>query len=235
MHFILRDRREIAEGTMAFWFEPPADFRFKPGQFVEFTLIDPPRRDAKGNTRALSIASSPRDPLILVATRLSPSAFKENLRTAPPGTVVEGLGPMGVLTLHEDPARPAVFLTGGIGITPVRSIVKHATEERLPHRLVVFYSNRTRAASAFLEDFTRWAKENPNLLFVPTLTDEHPADWSGEHGFIDAAMIRRHLPNPTEAIYYIVGPPAMVEAMKKLAQALGVPPERVKSEDFVGY
>ncbi len=235
MRFILRDKREIADGTMAFWFEPPAGFRFKPGQFVEFTLIDPPRRDAKGNTRALSLASSPRDPLVLVATRLSRSAFKENLREAPPGTPLEGIGPMGVLTLHEDPALPAVFLTGGIGITPVRSIVKHATEERLPHRLAVFYSNRTLAASAFLDDFARWAKENPNLLFVPTLTDERPADWRGESGFIDAAMIRRHLADPTQAIYYIVGPPAMVEAMKQLAATLGVAAERVKTEDFIGY
>lgn len=235
MRFILRDKREIAEGTMAFWFEPPPGFRFQAGQFAEFTLIHPPRTDAKGDTRAFSFASSPRDPQILIATRLSRSAFKENLRQAPPGTELEVLGPMGVLTLHHDASLPAVFLTGGIGITPVRSIVKHATEEHLAHRLIVFYSNRTLASSAFLEDFTRWARENPNLVFVPTLTDEHPADWPGEHGFIDADMIRRYVPDPRQAMYYIVGPPAMVEAMKKVVDGLGVAPQRVKTEDFVGY
>lgn len=235
MRFILRDKREIAEGTMAFWLEPPPGFTFKPGQFAEFTLINPPRTDQKGDTRAFSFANSPRDRQILIATRLSGSAFKENLRQAPPGTELEVLGPMGVLTLHDDASVPAVFLTGGIGITPVRSIVKHATEERLAHRLIVFYSNRTLASSAFLDDFARWANENPNLVFVPTLTDERPADWQGEHGFIDAGMIRRYVSDPLLAVYYIVGPPAMVEAMKKVVDALGVAPERVKTEDFVGY
>jgi ferredoxin-NADP reductase len=235
MRFVLSDRKEVAEGTMAFWFDVPSGFTFKPGQFADFTLPDPPRTDDKGNTRAFSFASSPNEDRVLIATRMRGSAFKENLRQAPLGTEVEIMGPMGVLTLHEDPARPAVFLTGGIGITPVRSIVAYATEERLPHRLVVFYSNRTVASSAFLEDFKRWARENPRLLFVPTITDEQPPGWNGELGPIDAAMVKRHVPDPKEAIYYIVGPPGMVEAMKKLAQAIGVPNERVKAEDFVGY
>lgn len=235
MRFILSDRKEVAEGTMAFWFNAPSGFTFKPGQFADFTLSDPPRTDEKGNTRAFSFASSPNDDRVMIATRMRRSAFKENLRQLPLGTEVEIMGPMGVLTLHEDPARPAVFLTGGIGITPVRSIVAYATEGRLPHRLVVLYSNRTVASSAFLEDFKRWSRENPRLAFVPTITDEQPPDWSGEIGFIDAAMVKGHLPDPTEAIYYLVGPPGMVEAMKKLTQAIGVPPERVKTEDFVGY
>ncbi len=235
MRFILRDKREIADGTMAFWLEPPPGFTFLPGQFAEFTLINPPRTDQRGNTRAFSFANSPHDEQILIATRLSGSAFKENLSRAPPGTELEVLGPMGVLTLHDDASTPAVFLTGGIGITPVRSIVKHATEERLSHRLIVFYSNRTLAASAFFDDFTRWARENPNLIFVPTITDEHRKDWQGEHGFIDADMIRRYVSDPMQAVYYIVGPPAMVEAMKKVVNGLGVAPQRVKTEDFVGY
>lgn len=235
MRFVLSDRKEVAEGTMAFWFDVPRGFTFKPGQFADFTLPDPPCTDEKGNTRAFSFASSPNEKRVMIATRMRPSAFKENLKQAPLGAELEVVGPMGVLTLHDDPARPAVFLTGGIGITPVRSIVAHATEERLPHRLVVLYSNRTVASTAFLEDFQRWARENPRLTFIPTITDEQPPGWSGELGPIDAAMVKSYVPDPQEAIYYIVGPPGMVEAMKGLAQALDVPSERVRTEDFAGY
>lgn len=235
MHLELTDRREIAEGTMAFWFKPERLLRFKAGQFGEFMLPDLARGAAKGNSRTFSLASSPQDQTLMIATRMSTSAFKESLRRVPMGTGIEFMGPMGAFTLPEDTGRLAVFLTGGIGITPVRSMVEWATQEQSAHRISVFYSNRTRAATAFLQDFQDWAQANPRLSFIPTLTDEQPQDWGHELGPIDESMLRRHIEDLQGPVYHTVGPPAMVAAMKTLLGRIGIEEERIRAEDFVGY
>ncbi len=235
MQVILTDRKEIAQGTMAFWFRPERPLKFTAGQFADFTLADPPYTDAQGNDRSFSFASSPGDEHIMIATRMRESAFKKSLRTLPIGTGVDLMGPMGGFTLHKDASRPAVFLTGGIGITPVRSIVAHATEEQLAHRLTVFYSNKTRALTAFFEDFQEWSRVNSNLVFVPTLDGEQPEDWPFELGVIDEAMLRRHIPDLQRPVYYVVGPPPMVAAMKTLLEKIGVDELQIRTEDFIGY
>lgn len=235
MRLTLTDRKAIAEGTMAFWFRPVPALTFTAGQFGDFTLTDPPRTDRKGNTRTFSLASSPSNDQIMITTRLRDSAFKESLRTIRLGTAVEFMGPMGSFTLHKDASRPAVFLTGGIGITPVRSIVEHATQAALEHKLFVFYSNRTRATTAFLEDFQAWGRHNPNLKFIPTLTAEERRNGSFERGIIDEAMLKRHLPDLKVPVYYVVGPPAMVTGMKELLASIGLDELQIRSEDFAGY
>jgi len=235
MKLTLSNREQVAEGTMAFLLTPERALRFAAGQFGEFTLTDPPHEDGKGNTRTLSLASSPNDHEVMIAMRMRDSAFKNSLKEVPLGTTVDMMGPMGGLTLHKDSKRPAVFLTGGIGITPVRSIAKHATEERLPHRIVVLYSNRTRALSAFIDEFETWSRTNPNLSFVPTLTNEEPPGWPFELGIIDEAMVRRHVSDLEAPIYYVVGPPGMVAAMRELLEMVGVDEMQIKTEDFAGY
>lgn len=143
MKLILSQKLEIADNTKAIWFEPEKRLNFIPGQFGDFTLIDPPFVDGKGNTRTFSLASGPEHDRIMIATRMRDSGFKRSLAKLPMGTHIDFMGPMGSLTLHEDSSRPAVFLTGGIGITPVRSIVEQATQLRMPHKIFVFYSNHT--------------------------------------------------------------------------------------------
>ncbi len=131
----LKSRQEVAEQTMAFRFEKPDSFTFIPGQCIEMTLPNPPESDAEGNSRVFSIASAPYEDFIMVATRLRDTAFKRVLRDLPPGTEVRVEDPFGDLKLHDDKSRAAVVLTGGIGITPFRSIIKDATERRLGHRV----------------------------------------------------------------------------------------------------
>ena len=114
----LTERRLVAEGTMAFYFDKPSQFAFTPGQFVDLTLPQPSETDAAGNTRAFSIASAPQESTLMVATRLRDTAFKRELQRMPLGSTVRMEGPFGNLVLHADQTRPAVFLAGGIGITP---------------------------------------------------------------------------------------------------------------------
>jgi len=165
---------------------------------------------------------------------MSGSAFKLSLAELPTGTPVELMGPMGVFTLHNDASRPAVFLTGGIGITPVRSIVEVSTSRCLFHELFIFYANRNRASTAFFEDFMEWSANNPHLHFIPSL-EESPDDWPYERGLIDAAMLRRHIAAPEQPVYYVVGPPPMVAAMKSLLIGMEVDELSIRSEEFYGY
>lgn len=235
MKIYLTDRQMIAEDTAGFWFNPEKPLRFVAGQFGEFQLENPSKTDSKGNARTFSLASDPASDQIMIATRLRDSAFKSSLWSAALGDAVRFMGPVGRFTLHQDPDRLAVFLAGGIGITPVRSITAQAVREGMRRRLIVLYSNRTRAAAAFHDDFHRWSRESPNLDYVPTLTAERPAGWSGELTTIDEPMIRRHVSDPGSALYYVVGPPGFVSAMKSLLRSMKLDDSQIKSEDFAGY
>jgi predicted ferric reductase len=119
----LVERREVAENTMAFQFERPDGWAFKAGQSIDMTLLDPPETDGEGNKRAFSIASSPQESTLMVATRMRDTAFKRVLKNALVGSKVNIEGPFGDLSLHNNSARPAVLFAGGIGITLFRSIV----------------------------------------------------------------------------------------------------------------
>jgi ferredoxin-NADP reductase len=233
----LKEKEVLAEGTMGFYFAKPAGFQFKPGQYLDITLVDPPETDAEGNIRSLSIASSPEDEHLLVATRMRDTAFKRVLRMAPFGTEVRLEGPMGSFTLHNNSAKPAVFLAGGIGITPFSSIVRHAARAKLPHQLHLFYSNRRPEDAAFMAVLQELEKENPNFKFIPSMSEMNKSAqaWNGETGFINREMLVRHLPNLQGPIYYIAGPPAMVAAMRQMLSAAGVDEDDVRTEEFAGY
>src|SRR5712692_1601326 len=167
----LLSRVEVAEGTMAFHFEKPSQFDFKPGQSADVTLPNPPETDSEGNTRTFSIASSPFENQLMFATRMRATAFKRSLKKVPLGTEVKIDSAMGSFTLHKNSAKPAVFLAGGIGITPFLSIVRQADHDRLLHKLYLFYSNRRPEDAPFLEALQMLEKSNPNFKLIGTMTE----------------------------------------------------------------
>jgi len=228
---------EVAEGTMAFHFEKPKGFDFRAGQYADLTLIDPPETDAAGTTRSFTVASAPHEDEVMVATRVRDSAFKRVLEKLEPGAEVFLEGPMGSFTLHQNASKPAVFLSGGIGITPFLSMARQAAHERLPHRIHLFYSNHRPEDSAFLDSLAAMEKANPRFRMIATMTniDRSAMTWSGETGFIDALMVRRYIENLHGPIFYIAGPPEMVDAMHRMLLEAGVDPDDVRSEEFAGY
>lgn len=230
----LKNREEIAEGTCAFFFEKPEGFEFTAGQFLRFTLIDPPQTDEEGDSRTFSIASAPHEPDIMIATRMRDTAFKRVLRSMPAGSEIMVKGPYGKMTLHEDAARPAVFLTGGIGITPFRSIALDAARAGSAHRIFLFYSNRRPEDAAFLKELARIAETNPNYMFVPTMTGSNP-EWTGQTGHITAEMLRRFVDDSQFAIYYVAGPQGLVSAMRRMLGEVGVNEADIRAEEFTGY
>jgi ferredoxin-NADP reductase len=222
---------------MAFHFDKPQGFEFRPGQSIDLTLLNPAETDAEGNTRAFSIASAPFDPDLMIATRMRDTAFKRVLRSMPLGTQVKIEGPSGSFTLHKNSTKPAAFLAGGIGITPFHSIFRQAAHDRLPHQLYLFYSNRRPEDAPFVDELEELTKSNPNFHLVLSMTEMNKSSkqWNGETSFINGEMLSKHIPDLHGPIYYIAGPPAMVTAMRQALTQATVDEDDIRTEEFAGY
>ena len=233
----LKSRDEIAAGTMAFRFAKPEGFEYKAGQFGDYTLISPSETDAEGNTRGFSLASAPCEGDLMFATRMRDTAFKRVLKTMETGTEVSLDAPYGSFTLHNNTRIPAVFLTGGIGVTPVRSIILQATHDNLPHKIFLFDSNRRPEDAAFLNELTEAQEKNPNYTFVGTMTEMEKSGrkWAGETGYITRAMLVKYIGDLMLPIYYLSGPPSMVTAMRKTLNEAGADDDNIRTEEFSGY
>lgn len=234
----LKEKREVADGTMAFYFDRPAGFAFKSGQNADYTLLNVPREqlDSEGATRTFSFANAPSEEGILIATRMRATAFKDILKELPLETEVQIDGPYGNMVLHSNAARPAVMLAGGIGITPFRSMAVEATEQKLPHKIFLFYSNRAPKDAAFLEELEKLETINPNFKLIATMTDA--PDWDGEKGYIKKEMIEKYV-SPLfpilSSVFYLAGPPEMVSAMHGMLNGFGVSDDDIRMEEFAGY
>ncbi len=238
MHEVkLKWREEIAEGTMALYLEKPAGFTFKPGQAIDVVLAHAPHGETNGARHAFSIVSAPHQDELVIATRMRDSAYKREIKSMPIGSPAKIEGPFGSLTLHNNRARPAVFIAGGIGITPFISILRQAAKEQLPQQLLLLYSNRRPEDAAFLTELQQLEQQNKNFTLVATMTEMEKSSqsWQGETGFIDGQMIKRMTGALAAPIYYLVGPPAMVEAMRKTLNDAEINDDDIRSEEFYGY
>jgi ferredoxin-NADP reductase len=199
-------------------------------------LLDPSETDSEGNVRSFTIASAPHEETLMVATRMRDTAFKRVLRTMPFGTAVKIEGPSGDLILKKD-SRAAIFLAGGIGITPFRSIVHWAAKEKLPNRIVLFYSNRRPEDAPFLAELQSLERDNPKYKVVASMTEMEKSHqpWNGETGLIDREMLARHVKGAALPIYYIAGPPAMVNSLHEMLNKAGVKKNDIRAEEFTGY
>jgi len=228
----LAGRQEIADGTVAFRLKKPEGFGFTAGQAVYVTLPAQKDTDSKGKIRTFSIASAPQERELVIATRMTDTAFKHSLAGLPAGSPVGIEGPYGDLTLGGETA-PVVFLAGGIGITPFRSMILDSVGRGLKRDVTLFYSNRNPADAAFLSELEELAQDNPRFKLVATMTDV--ADWQGERGYITRKMIERHAGDIGKPVFYLAGPPAMVAAMETMLATAGVKATSIRSEMFAGY
>jgi ferredoxin-NADP reductase len=233
----LRSNETVAEGTMAFHLTKPTDFSFKPGQSMNVSHIDPPETDAKGNARTFSIVSAPHENELVIATRMRDTAFKRVLKAMPAGGRLSLRGPAGLFTLDPTDTRRAVFLAGGIGVTPFMSILREAAHSKLARDLWLFYSNRRPEDAAFLDELMALAGRHARVHFVGTMVemDKSSRPWSGEKGFLDRAMLERHLKSLAGNVYYIAGPPGLVEAMQNMLISAGVAEDAIHTDEFFGY
>lgn len=236
-HVRLKKRQEVAKGTMAFYFDRPAAFTFKAGQFIDLSLPDLSASDPQGHTRAFTLASAPSEHQLMVATRLRDTPFKRMLEEMPLETTIDIEGPFGQFTLPDNDSRTRVFLAGGIGITPFRSMLVEAAHNKLPHRLILMYSNRSPEDAAFLDELQALQQENRNYTCMGTMTNPTVGTetWKGETGRLDQVMLRKYVKDMETAMFYVVGPPAMVKGLRQMLESAGIHKTSIRAEEFVGY
>jgi ferredoxin-NADP reductase len=232
----IKEKQEVAKGTLLVTFDLLGEqVDFTAGQYFFVTLPDIGHQDERGLRRHISVVTSPNEKGVLgLATRLRDSAFKRSLADLPIGAEVEVEPPRGAFALPDDTSRPLVFVAGGIGITVFRSMLRYISEERLPYRLTLLYSNRDRESTAFLAELLELEQALPDFRLVLTMTQE--PGWEGEQRKIDAQLVRDYLGNDLNAYTFLVaGPPAMAEGVQKTLEAAGLREENVRTERYSGY
>ncbi len=236
---------EIAKETLEVRLCPEEIYpKMIPGQYAQFTLIDPLYRDSKPtedlcNKRIFSLIQyepyqEGSSQEIIFATKLSDSAFKRSLKELKIGDTMEVGDPMGKFILPQNPKGDIVFLAGGIGITPFISMlyqVKHAKSSQPIHMI---FTNNDIPSMGYRECLEKLAEEMDN--FTLHLSIHNDPSWSGEKRFISPDLIQELIPHWKESTYMMVGPPPMINAVKKaLLEELLIPNDQVVVEGFFGY
>jgi ferredoxin-NADP reductase len=232
----IKEKREVAKGTLMVTFDLLGEeVDFEPGQYFWVELLNPPYDDEKGPRRHISVVSSPTEPGVLaLATRLRDSAFKRSLAELPEGAEVDVEQPKGSFLLPEATGRHCVFLAGGIGITPFRSMLRYVADKGLEYEITLVYSNRDRESTAFFEELQELESRIPGLRVVFTM-DEDP-NWDGENRPISPEMLEDVLGAELSSFHFMVaGPPGMAKAVEASLLEAGIPEEQVQSDSFSGY
>ncbi len=207
---------------------------FKAGQFMCVRL-----KTEEECKRYLSISSSPTEKCYLEFTkRITESDFSRALDSSRPADKLQIQYPLGKFTLednHIDRNTKIAFLSGGIGITPIRSIAKFIVDKKIGIDVALVYANRSIRDVAFKEDFDAMQKEYSGIKVAHVLCEAAP-DFKCTVGLINAQIIKNEVPDYAQRKFFICGPPAMVASMKKiLSDELAVPETNIITENFQGY
>ena len=233
----LVEKRQIASTTLECVFEKPDGFIFQAGQNMTLVLEKLNYPDARGARRIFTIASAPFEEGLKISTRLTGSGFKRTLAELPKGAKVQFSGPRGKFHLLKE-LRKVIFVAGGIGITPIKSMITEVAHKSELPRAILFYSNATRDEAAYHDFFCRFADTAADFSYVPSLTSSSKVNmesWPGERGRIDFKMILRHVEFPHEYVFYLCGPPEMVDELVDILRENDIDKEHIFSESFWGY
>jgi ferredoxin-NADP reductase len=214
----------------SFRFSRPAELEYKPGQFFFLTLnqID------KELNKHFSFSSSPTEKNHIEFTKkITDHEFSLALKATKVGDYARIDAPYGKFTFEGEYPK-ITLLGGGIGVTPFMSFCKNATDKGLSSKITLFYGCRTIEDIAFRKEFEDLTQQNQNLRLVFIVNQPTP-DWKGATGIINTDIIKQHLPDYQDNMFYTCGPPPMVDAMEKLVVSLGLPKEKLKRELFSGY
>ncbi len=220
----LQNSREIAKDTYEFIFTPPHKIHYAPGQYFEWTLSHK-NSDARGVRRYFTIASSPTENQLKLGIKMSPvsgSSFKKKLLSLKPGDLLIAGQLAGDFILPKEKNKKLVFIAGGIGITPFRSMIEYLIDSNESRQVILFYSNKTFDEIAYKDIFQKAQKNG--IITVYVLTDEKnvPHEFNGETGRINEAMIKKYVTDIKQRTYYLSGPAAMVHAYKEMLVGMGV-------------
>ena len=233
----LQATTQLARDIYEFRFSGKTRLRFQPGQYLEWTLrLSHP--DSRGNRRYFTIASSEGEREVRLGVKFYPeaSSFKKALLAMRPGSEIVGSQLAGEFVLPKSKREKLVFMAGGIGITPFRSMIRHLLDHGDQREITVLYSNKT-AAEVVYADVLEEARKQLGIETVYTVTDAKcvPSDWQGATGRIDAEMIAKTVPDYRERTFYLSGPRSLVVGFQEVLRKIGIPKSRIKSDFFPGF
>lgn len=220
-----------------FIFASKQKLAFAPGQYMEWTLghADP---DSRGNRRYFTLASSPTEDQVRVGVKFYPnsSTFKEAMLSLNSKDEIVATHLAGDFVLPSQPNQKCVFIAGGIGITPFRSMIKYLLDKNEPRPIVLFYVNRKASDLVYVDIFER-AKKELGMKIIYSLTDKRnaPALWRGKTGRLTPQVIQNEVPDYKDCLFYISGPKGMIDEFTKALNVLGISGDRIKSDFFSGF
>jgi len=232
MEFETEVRRIIqrTHNVKSFRFDRPENFLCKAGQFMFITI----KIEGKEKQKHFTLSSSPTEKAFIEFTKkLTGHEFSNALDTLKEGDWAKIRAPFGNFTFEGEHNKIGM-LSGGIGITPLRSICKYCTDKQLNTNIILLHGNETEEDIVFRKQFEEMQKQNKNLKVVHTIS-KPSKEWKGYTGYINKDMIKKEMPDYKERTFYICGPPKMVEAMENLLKELKIPQNQIKKENFYGY
>lgn len=235
---ILNKKERFTESIYGFWFNANGGtINFNPGQFLDWRL-DHKDPDSRGVQRFFTVASSLTERDILLTTKIikNSSTFKKSLKKLQAGDKIMVEGPYGEFILPEKKEKKIVFIAGGIGITPFRSMIKHLLDIKEKRDIVLFYGVNSTEEIVFGNLFSQVEKDlGIETIYVVKDENSTSKDWQGETGYIDADIIRRHVGNTNDFIFYISGPEPMVHGISDMLIKAGIKQKQLKYDYFPGY
>ncbi|MBI5005021.1 MAG: RnfABCDGE type electron transport complex subunit D [Candidatus Lloydbacteria bacterium] len=234
---ILKERVKLAADTLEFIFANNRPVAFSPGQYMEWTLAhrDP---DSRGNRRYFTIASSPTESDIRIGVKFypEPSSFKNHLAFLRVGEKIVASQRAGDFVMPKNKTQKLVFIAGGIGVTPFRSMTEYLLDTQEKRPVTLLYSNKTAGDIAYKDIFDRAEAElGTKIIYAITDLGEVPLWSSVRRGFVDEKMIQAEVPDYRECLFYISGPHGMVAAFESMLKRMGVKKSQIKTDYFPGF
>lgn len=223
----LKEKIQLTPDTFDFVFTPDEPIRFTPGQYMEFTF-EHPRPDDRGNRRYLSLASSPTESDIRLGVKFGnpPSSFKRSLYAMTPNQKIIASQLIGDFTLPKDSTKKLVFIAGGIGITPFRSMIKYLIDTNQKRDIVVIYSAKTKDEFVYQDIF----KQAQDLLGIKTIFND-----SSTQGHMDANQMSQLIPDFMSRTFYVSGSHGVVVAFEQILKDLQIPKNQIITDYFPGF
>jgi ferredoxin-NADP reductase len=228
MKLVLKDKIQETSDVITFIFEPDEQVEFKAGQFLHYVLHHD-KTDDRGSDRWFTISAAPFERVVRITTRFNAersSTFKEALKGLKVGDDIEATEVDGDFIV--DPSTnsgPLVFIAGGIGVTPYRSILLQLDHDNKPLNINLLYANKSPDNVPFKKEFDQLAEKHPefkiNYIFDPEK--------------INKESIKKYVPDLNKPIFYVSGPEPMVDAISETLKNMGVPEDHLKGDWFPGY
>jgi ferredoxin-NADP reductase/Na+-translocating ferredoxin:NAD+ oxidoreductase RnfD subunit len=232
----LKEKVQAGTGIIDFVFQPKQKLSFTPGQYMEWTL--PLKHiDSRGNRRYFTIASSPTESELRLGVKFvdKGSSYKRTMQTMTGDQVIVGGQLSGDFVLPKDKTKKLVFVAGGIGVTPYRSMLKYLIDTNEKRDIVLFYSNPTVDEIVYSDVFDA-AEQKLGIRTIYTLTDKEkvPANWLGNVGRLSVDIVKKEIPDYISRTFYLSGPFTMVTGCESVLKGLGIPPQQIKKDFFPG-